>query len=73
MVAWRHDVRRIRNPSPRRYLAGYPCECSPGCGEVVYMNTGSFERAHQLGRIVTVDHVNGGLVERHLTYAIVEA
>jgi hypothetical protein len=42
------------------------------CRERVYMNVGTYRRAAALGRVVCLEHVDGGVVERHRTYAIVE-
>jgi hypothetical protein len=65
----------IENPSPRKYLTGWACECGAKrrrCRERVYMNVGTYRRAAALGRVVCLEHVDAGVVERHRTYAIVE-
>lgn len=58
----------------RQYLRDYACECTDDrCRERVYLTVGSWQRASQLGRVVCIEHVDGGVVERTRTYAIVEA
>jgi hypothetical protein len=63
-----------RHPIRERVLRDYACECTDDrCRERVYLNVGTWKRAAKLGRVVCLEHVDGGVVERTRTYAIVEA